>query len=137
VAHLSNCWDTFHRTYEGLEYPSLRTCETPLHLAMRYWVLHNRRIEAGPVVRRYRVEDVGEDLVLWLSERVGQVVSRQQAREAVAATARDTNTMRTKFSQEPMREIAWDDLPPGPDRDDVLELAYRYGYLGHANRDRF
>lgn len=72
--------------------------------------------------RRWRVEDVDAGLVVELAQRVGTTVPKEMAERAISAVSRKTNQHTRATS------LGWDDLPEVGVKDELREMADRYGY---------
>lgn len=88
--------------------------------AMRWYVEWNRRCEVHATVR-YRVEAVDAARLGQLCAAVGAPVAPAVAEEALGAVS-------NRFNARPRAALTWDDLPAGPLRDRVQEMAEAYGY---------
>lgn len=103
---------------------------SPLERGMRYWLEWNRMVEAAaeePARRtlRYRLEDVGEPLLEEILETVGVTIDPERVAAALARLPRDYNTRGDRALD---AGLGWGDLPAGDLRDEVRDMATRYGY---------
>lgn len=123
-----------HRTpfldFAEEHYPELRG-GAEVERCLRYWLGWNRLVELAAGIDaleyyRYRLEDVGPELVGDLLEVLGAPRGRDEVARALAAVPRDTNTR----GAERLARPTWFELPAGELRDAVAELAAAYGYAG-------
>lgn len=88
--------------------------------AMRCYLTFNEIAEKH-ASRRWKVEDVDVDLICWIGEQAGVDVSREQAAAALAAVP-------SNFNAHGGAGLSWDDLPDVPEKQQIADMARRYGY---------
>jgi hypothetical protein len=93
----------------------------PIDFYQRYWVLWNEMIEDSkrPILR-YKVEEIDEDLILRMTERIWGV-DPNVPMEDIGMVPRDYNTRRVSRASDAL--ITWDNLSP-----EVRQLGQKYGY---------
>lgn len=95
--------------------------------SMRWWVDWNRRAQGFATIT-YRLEDLNEQILASLLEQLGEDDVERRARLAFERSARPLNTSVQRGHE--VRPLAWSDLPVGPERDAVTQLALELGYPG-------
>jgi hypothetical protein len=92
--------------------------------AMRYYVHWNELCEQVDPSRylRYQLEQIDVELMTGICGFLGELVDRVDIELALRAVPRNFNT---QFNS---RRIAWDDLPDGPVKHRLQQMALRYGY---------
>jgi hypothetical protein len=121
---------SLHRDYQNFVRkvcPAIFADDDETLRAMRYWTLWNLMAEDAQNIDglryfRFRIEDLGPELLRDIAELVGAPLDDQALDGALATVDRATNAGAR------VEEIDWESLPAGPDADAVKELAARYGY---------
>jgi len=98
---------------------------TPFERACTYWVQWNQLAERAATIpglayRRFRLEDVDEDLLFEIVQLIGRGVERAALAEALREHPRDVNT---RGSKERDGEVSAASMPV-----EVRKLAAEYGY---------
>lgn len=96
----------------------------------RYWLYWNKLVEqqaekAGHELRRYRIEDFDMER---LQELVGTTGLRVEPSAAESALSGSDRSLHTFGDRSRDGDTNWQSLPDGALKDEVLELAARYGY---------
>jgi len=101
--------------------------ETEIQRCMRYWYLWNRlaeraRDKPGLIYMRYRIEELDIPLLENILKRISPDFRANNYDDALQSISKKTNTR--------ARDEYWtlDNLPPGDDKNQVLEAARSYGY---------
>jgi len=95
----------------------------PVADAVRFYTYWNRRCESDRVrYLRWKVEDVNPVLVGQLCDLLGYPRREDDIGRAFAQVPTNLNTRHTA------RDVLWDDLPDGPDKETLQVCAARYGY---------
>jgi hypothetical protein len=103
---------------------------TLIERCVKYWVLWNRlsqraeRIE-GLVYRRHRLEDVDAGFLGRVLGELGLHCDSAHVDEVLKEHPRDTNTSGSKIHD---GSLSLSSLPEGRWKDELIELAARYGY---------
>ena len=75
----------------------------------------------------WRLEDVDQDLVFELAERIGVRLRKDRVAAAMLQVPRTTNKKAEKRARD--INIGWEDLPDGELKDRLAAFASKYGYL--------
>jgi len=98
-------------------------CKTDDPLENGICAYYFRNLIYEPIAaRRWRVEDVDADLLIWLGELAGKDIPRPLAERAIRQTSQTTNHYGDT------RRLTWNDLPDNWITAQLRLMAVRYGY---------
>ena len=124
--YLADCHLDFLKFLER-HCPGIFKLETEVSRTMRYWVLWNtlvERAEENPSLKylRYQVETLNTRLLKQIVNALGHDMSDEHINNALSTVAKTTNTRLRDHA------ITWRSLPDGEEKDQIINLALRYGY---------
>jgi hypothetical protein len=110
-----------------LHVPEVWEGETELDRCIRYWVAWNLLIETrsqqeGFHYVRYRLDDLGSDLLMNLLELIGSPQPQEGVDRVLTLTSSTTN------SQGPTVPLTSEEVAGRPEGRALMQLASRYGY---------
>lgn len=114
-----------HRELIERTLPQSRRRGDPLLQAICFVAEWNLRCERFAALS-WRVEDLDASTLARATALVGYPASVERCAAALSAVPRDVNRLEARGI--PRQRLRWDDLPSGPEKDELEALAGRYGY---------